>query len=354
MVLACSAVERGDQVAVGGAGCGESVVAVLEVLATVEELLFEFGDVFPEGAGFVGAGEAGVVEDLFAEDFGQPLGEFGVLVAQAFVVFTEVGEVGQQRPSADVGAGRVRFGFGGQGEDLGAQVVVAIQKRAIDPGGASDRRDGDLVAVGAESVEGIEDFPATAIAVVAPRRDQRVSWVLLSRWVFQVRVECRRAGGGQAQVHSLAGGAHDPDGFRDLSAVVLVERVQVVFDAADQLSQPGDFGVGGHRLGAGPVVEFGGGPDPFAVTQQRVEVVPQLRQVRRIGAEVPAAQASESERAGPTGPRTAGNPGPTLTASGSLGVCLSQVTNAPIRSAAVRQSRSDRSHHRRYGVNDSA
>ena len=132
VVLACSAVERGDQVAVGGAGCGEFVVAVLEVLAAVEELLFEFGDEFPEGAGFVGAGEAGVVEDLFTEDFGQPLGELGVLMAQAFVVFTEVGEVGQQRPVADAGAGRVRFGFGGEGEDLGAQVVVAIQERAID------------------------------------------------------------------------------------------------------------------------------------------------------------------------------------------------------------------------------
>jgi hypothetical protein len=132
VVLACSAVERGDQVAVGGAGRGEFVVAVLEVLAAVEELLFEFGDEFPEGAGFVGAGEAGVVEDLFTEDFGQPLGELGVLMAQAFVVFTEVGEVGQQRPVADAGAGRVRFGFGGEGEDLGAQVVVAIQERAID------------------------------------------------------------------------------------------------------------------------------------------------------------------------------------------------------------------------------
>jgi hypothetical protein len=51
VVLASSAVERGDQVAVGGAGGGE------------------FGDAFPEGAGFVGSREAGVVEDLFAEDF---------------------------------------------------------------------------------------------------------------------------------------------------------------------------------------------------------------------------------------------------------------------------------------------
>ena len=124
LVIRGAAVEPCHQVAVGGAGCGEFVVAVLEVLAAVEELLFEFGDL--EGAGFVGAGEAGVVEDLFAEDFGQPLGELGVLVAEALVVFTEVGQVGQQRPAADAGAGRVRFGFGGQSEDLGAQIVVAI------------------------------------------------------------------------------------------------------------------------------------------------------------------------------------------------------------------------------------
>jgi hypothetical protein len=32
-------------------------------------------------------------------------------------------------------------------------------------------------------------------------------------------------------------------GFLDLSPVVVVERVEVVFDAADQLPQPRDFGV---------------------------------------------------------------------------------------------------------------
>jgi len=48
----------------------EFVVAVLEVLASVEELLFKFGDPLTEGADFVGSGEAGVVEDPFAEDFG--------------------------------------------------------------------------------------------------------------------------------------------------------------------------------------------------------------------------------------------------------------------------------------------
>ena len=100
-------------------------------------------------------------------------------------------------------------------------------------------------------------------------------------------------------MHALADAAHDRRGVFDLSPVGLVERIEVVFDAADQLSQPRDLGLRRHRFVAGPVVEFGCGPDPFAVTQQRVEVVPQLGQVGRVGAEVPAAQAPKPERAGP-------------------------------------------------------
>ena len=51
------------------------------------ELLFEFGDSLTEGADFVGSGESGVVDDLCAKDFGQPLGQLGVLVSESFVVF---------------------------------------------------------------------------------------------------------------------------------------------------------------------------------------------------------------------------------------------------------------------------
>jgi hypothetical protein len=70
LVVRGAAVEPCHQVAVGGAGGGKFVVAVLEVLALVEELLFEFGNTHTESADFVGSGEASVVEDLFAEDFG--------------------------------------------------------------------------------------------------------------------------------------------------------------------------------------------------------------------------------------------------------------------------------------------
>src|SRR5258705_13878905 len=61
-----AAVEPCHQVAVGGAGGGKFVVAVLEGLASVEELLFEFGNTRTESADFVGSGEASAVKDLFA------------------------------------------------------------------------------------------------------------------------------------------------------------------------------------------------------------------------------------------------------------------------------------------------
>jgi hypothetical protein len=69
-VLSRSIVQGGHQVTVSGAGGGEFVVAVLEILAWVEEFLFEFDNPLTESADFVGSGEAGVVDDLFAEDFG--------------------------------------------------------------------------------------------------------------------------------------------------------------------------------------------------------------------------------------------------------------------------------------------
>lgn len=47
----------------------------------------------------------------------------------------EVSQVGQQRLAADLIGARqrgVRLGLGGAGQDLGAQVVVAVKKRAVD------------------------------------------------------------------------------------------------------------------------------------------------------------------------------------------------------------------------------
>ena len=44
------------------------------------------------------------MEDLFAEHFGEPVGELGVLAAEPLVVFAEVGQVGQQGLLAGAGA----------------------------------------------------------------------------------------------------------------------------------------------------------------------------------------------------------------------------------------------------------
>ena len=116
-----SPVERRHQLPVGGAGGSEFVVAVLQILLGVEELLLKFGDSVPQVGDFASWGEAGIVEDLFAEHFGESFGELGVLVTKAFVVCTEIGQVGQQRPPAGAGAARRgRFGFVRSGKDPGS------------------------------------------------------------------------------------------------------------------------------------------------------------------------------------------------------------------------------------------
>ena len=56
--------------------------------------------------------------------------------------------------------------------------------------------------------------------------------------------------------------------------------------------------LGGGGLGAGPVVDAGGGGEPFAGAEQVIEVGGQVGQVGDVGAEVVAAGAAEPDRAG--------------------------------------------------------
>src|SRR5664280_377101 len=76
--------------------------------------------------------------------------------------------------------------------------------------------------------------------------------------------------------------------------------------AADQRSQPGDLVLGGSGLGGGPLVKGGRGQDPFPVPEQSLQVVTQLGQIGRVGAEMTAPQAAEPERARMTAGRDVG------------------------------------------------
>ena len=62
------AVGEGHEVAVGGAGGVEFAGSFFELLAQVEDGLFEFGDAGLQLAGFVGLPGAAGVEDYRAED----------------------------------------------------------------------------------------------------------------------------------------------------------------------------------------------------------------------------------------------------------------------------------------------
>ena len=70
-------VELGHELAVGGAGGGEFVVAFFELQAQVDGLLLEVGDFLVERVDVGGRAEPGFAPGLFAERFGQPLSRVG-------------------------------------------------------------------------------------------------------------------------------------------------------------------------------------------------------------------------------------------------------------------------------------
>ena len=180
---------------------------------------------------------------------------------------------------------------------------MAVEEGAVDPGGAGDAGDADLVAVVDRVAEGFED------ALAAARRSRLVvrrPW--LGSWragrVSVVVMRCA-PGGGRAGV----GGRGMPrmtvrwrrttaTACVDLVAFVGGEVVEAGADPGDETADPGDLLLGGGGFGAGPVVEVGGGEQSFPVAEQVIEVGLQVGQVGDVGAEVVAAGAAEPERAG--------------------------------------------------------
>jgi len=77
------AVELGHELAVGGAGSGEVVVAFLEFQLQVDRLLFEGGDPGLELLGVVGGADAHLAPDLLAERFAEALFEAADLGGEA-------------------------------------------------------------------------------------------------------------------------------------------------------------------------------------------------------------------------------------------------------------------------------
>ncbi len=92
--------------------------------------------------------------------------------------------------------------------------------------------------------------------------------------------------------------ADDLDGFVDAGTLVGVEVIEAGVDTSDQGAYAFDLLLRGGRLGAGPVVELGGGEKAFPAAQQIVEVGLQVGQVGDVGAEMVAAGATEPEWAG--------------------------------------------------------
>jgi cyclase len=85
--------------------------------------------------------------------------------------------------------------------------------------------------------------------------------------------------------------ADDGDGLVGLLAFGGGEVFQAGFDAGDEAADGGDLLAGGDGLGSCPLVDVGGGEDPFPVAEQVIEVGAEVGEVRDVGAEVTAGTA---------------------------------------------------------------
>jgi len=120
----------------------------------------------------VGAPDAAGPEDLFAEYFGQPGGQVGVLSPEPLVLLAEIGQVREQGLLAGGRGGRAAGRGGGTCVDLGAQVVVTVEERPVDAGGPGDAGGADLLSGGGGGADGPGDAgaPAGGIGLASAQR----------------------------------------------------------------------------------------------------------------------------------------------------------------------------------------
>ena len=161
-------VELNHEFPVRGAGGGQFVAAVSELGPQVGDFLFELSDALLNGAEVVWGAEPRLVPGLLADGLGESAFELGDAAGHARVAFGEVGQVREEGLAADLRAAGSGVGLGGAGQHGGVQVCVPIDQAAVHSGAACDSRDADLVAVGAEVVEGLHDAAATAGGVLTP------------------------------------------------------------------------------------------------------------------------------------------------------------------------------------------
>jgi hypothetical protein len=132
--VSCRGVDLGHELAVGGPGCGEVLVAFFELEAQVDGLLLQVGDLLVEGVDVGGDTEPGLAPGLLAECLGQALFEVLDSAVEPDGSFVGGEQVCLQRGPGDGRTGGVAGGWRGglQGVELGEQVAVAVEEGAVD------------------------------------------------------------------------------------------------------------------------------------------------------------------------------------------------------------------------------
>ena len=160
-------VDAGHQLAVGGAGGGEVLVAFVELQAQLDGLLFEVGDLLVEGVDVGGGAQPGLAPCLLAECLGEPFLEVLDSGVEPVGAFVRGEQVGLQGGSGDGRAGAVAGGgwFGVGGVDLLEQVAVSVEEAAVDPCCAGGGGHADPGAVGDGALQRGQDALSAACGV---------------------------------------------------------------------------------------------------------------------------------------------------------------------------------------------
>ena len=163
-------VELGHELAVGGACCGEVLVAFAELEAHVADLLLQSVVALAERVDVGRGAEPGFPPGVLAEECGEPAFELLDAGGHPGGSLLGVEQIGLQRGTARRGPGsrrgrRVCLGH----VDLFEQVAVPVEECPVNTGGAGDAGGADLVSGGGSSADGLEDAgPAAGGIGLAP------------------------------------------------------------------------------------------------------------------------------------------------------------------------------------------
>ncbi|WP_143196741.1 hypothetical protein [Streptomyces sp. MJM1172] len=152
------------------------IVSFTELRSEAGDPLFEVGDLLVEGVNVGGGSEPCGTPGVLTEGLGQPLLEPDDVLGLTGSTLSEVGEVGEEGPTADLRACGVLLRLRAASHDGGEEIAVPVDEAAVHVGRPCHGGHSDRQAVTGQVVQGGQDAPASAGRVVGARLPELIGW----------------------------------------------------------------------------------------------------------------------------------------------------------------------------------